>query len=45
MRVWGYAVNGRRAIYPGSIDPITYGHLDILRRGLNVVDHVLVAVA
>ena len=38
-------MNGRRAIYPGSFDPLTNGHLDILRRALNVVEHVVVAVA
>ncbi len=34
-----------KAIYPGSFDPITYGHLDIIQRGLGVFDHVIVAVA
>ncbi len=34
-----------KAIYPGSFDPITYGHLDIIERGLGVFDHVVVAVA
>jgi pantetheine-phosphate adenylyltransferase len=38
-------MDGHRAIYPGSFDPITYGHLDIVRRGLDVFDHVVVAVA
>ncbi|BCS53603.1 pantetheine-phosphate adenylyltransferase [Geobacter sp. SVR] len=33
------------AVYPGSFDPITYGHLDIIKRGLKVFDHVIVAVA
>lgn len=33
------------AIYPGSFDPITYGHLDILDRGLKVFDEIIVAVA
>jgi pantetheine-phosphate adenylyltransferase len=32
-------------IYPGSFDPITYGHLDILERGLALFDTVIVAVA
>jgi pantetheine-phosphate adenylyltransferase len=35
----------RRAIYPGSFDPITNGHVDIIRRGLNVFDEVTVVVA
>lgn len=33
------------AIYPGSFDPITFGHLDILDRGLKVFDEIVVAVA
>lgn len=33
------------AIYPGSFDPITYGHLDIINRGLTVFDEIIVAVA
>ena len=32
-------------IYPGTFDPITYGHLDILSRSLMVVDKVYIAVA
>jgi pantetheine-phosphate adenylyltransferase len=35
----------RRAVYPGSFDPITNGHLDIIQRGLTFFDHVIVAVA
>lgn len=38
-------MNERIAIYPGSFDPITYGHLDIIERGLNVFDTIIVAVA
>ena len=34
----------RRAIYPGSFDPPTYGHVDIIRRSLQLVDEVIVAV-
>ncbi len=34
----------RRAVYPGSFDPITNGHLDVLRRALAVFDRVVVAV-
>ena len=32
------------AVYPGSFDPITYGHLDIMRRASRVFDSVVVAV-
>ncbi|MFA5515527.1 MAG: pantetheine-phosphate adenylyltransferase [Desulfuromonadales bacterium] len=35
----------RIAVYPGSFDPITYGHLDIIHRGLEVFDEVIIAVA
>jgi pantetheine-phosphate adenylyltransferase len=34
-----------RAIYPGTFDPITMGHLDIIHRALNLFDHVIVAIA
>ncbi len=34
----------RKAIYPGSFDPVTYGHLDVIQRASNVVDHLTVAV-
>lgn len=33
------------AIYPGSFDPVTYGHLNLVERGLTVFDHLVVAVA
>lgn len=33
------------AVYPGSFDPITFGHLDIINRGLRFFDNVIVAVA
>ncbi|MCG8373116.1 MAG: pantetheine-phosphate adenylyltransferase [Balneolales bacterium] len=33
------------ALYPGSFDPITYGHLDILERAANLFQHVVVTVA
>ena len=32
-------------IYPGSFDPITYGHLDIIHRSLSVVDELVIAVS
>ena len=35
----------RTAIYPGSFDPLTNGHIDIIQRGLNLFDRVIVAVA
>ena len=36
---------GRNAIYPGTFDPITNGHTDLVRRAAGIFDHVLVAVA
>jgi pantetheine-phosphate adenylyltransferase len=36
--------NGRVAICPGTYDPVTYGHLDIIARAANVFDRVLVGV-
>lgn len=38
-------MKNRIAVYPGSFDPITNGHLDILQRGLEVFDQVIIAVA
>ena len=35
----------RRAVYPGSFDPVTNGHLDIIARASRLFDEVLVAVA
>jgi pantetheine-phosphate adenylyltransferase len=36
---------GKVAIYAGSFDPITYGHIDIIERGLEIFDKVIVAIA
>jgi len=38
-------VGERIAIYPGSFDPVTYGHVDIARRALMMFDRVIVAIA
>jgi pantetheine-phosphate adenylyltransferase len=35
----------RRAIYPGTFDPVTNGHKDLVRRAAGIFDEVLVAVA
>ena len=35
----------RRAVYPGSFDPMTSGHVNIIERGLEQCDHLIVAVA
>ncbi len=33
-----------KAIYPGSFDPVTYGHLDIIERAAKVVDELIIGV-
>ncbi|MBI4004093.1 MAG: pantetheine-phosphate adenylyltransferase [Candidatus Omnitrophica bacterium] len=35
----------RRAIYPGTFDPVTYGHIDLIQRARKIFDEVIVAVA
>jgi pantetheine-phosphate adenylyltransferase len=35
----------RTAIYPGTFDPITYGHIDVIERAVGIFDRVIVAVA
>ena len=35
----------KRAIYPGSFDPVTFGHIDVIGRALRLFDEVVVAVA
>jgi pantetheine-phosphate adenylyltransferase len=35
----------RRAIYPGSFDPVTYGHLDLIQRALSIFDEIIVTIA
>lgn len=34
----------RRAIYPGSFDPVTNGHLDIIARGCRLFDEIIIAI-
>ena len=34
----------RRAVYPGSFDPVTFGHLDVIRRSSALVDELIVGV-
>ena len=33
----------KTAIYPGTFDPITYGHIDVIKKSLNIFDRVVVA--
>lgn len=37
--------SGKVAIYPGSFDPLTYGHIDIVERALEIFDKVILAIA
>lgn len=35
----------QKAIYPGTFDPVTYGHIDLIKRALEIFSEVIVAVA
>ena len=35
----------KNAIYPGTFDPITYGHIDVIKKALKLVDQVVVAIS
>ncbi|MEA1940474.1 MAG: pantetheine-phosphate adenylyltransferase [Candidatus Caldatribacteriota bacterium] len=35
----------KRAVYPGSFDPITNGHLDVIKRAISIIDELIVVVA
>ena len=35
----------KSAIYPGTFDPITYGHIDVINKALKIVDKVIIAVS
>ena len=35
----------KTAIYPGTFDPITYGHIDVIKRSLNIVNKLIIAVS
>ncbi len=35
----------KTAIYPGTFDPITYGHIDVIKKSLKIFDKVVVAAA
>ena len=34
----------KRALFPGSFDPLTLGHYDIIKRGIKLFDEVVVAI-
>ena len=33
----------KTAIYPGTFDPITFGHIDVIKKSLKIVDKLIVA--
>ena len=33
------------AIYPGTFDPITFGHIDVIKKSLKIVDKVIVGIS
>ncbi len=35
----------KTAVYPGSFDPVTYGHIDVLERAISIFDRVIVTIA
>ena len=35
----------KKAIYPGTFDPITFGHIDVIKKALKIVDQVIVAIS
>ena len=35
----------KNAIYPGTFDPITYGHIDVIKKSLNIIDKLIVAIS
>jgi len=35
----------KKAIYPGTFDPITYGHIDVIKKALKIFDYVIVAIS
>ncbi|MCX5680592.1 MAG: pantetheine-phosphate adenylyltransferase [Candidatus Omnitrophica bacterium] len=41
----GASQKGKTAIYPGTFDPVTYGHIDLIKRASRIFDRVIVAVA
>ena len=38
-------MNNKIAIYPGTFDPITFGHIDVIKKGLKLFDKLVVAVS
>jgi len=35
----------KKVIYPGTFDPITYGHIDLIKKALNIFDNLIIAIS
>ena len=35
----------KKAIYPGTFDPITFGHIDLIKKALNIFDNLIIAIS
>ena len=38
-------MSNKIGIYPGTFDPLTFGHIDIISRSLNIMDELIIGVA
>ena len=45
MRNSGEKIMTKIGIYPGTFDPLTLGHLDVIKRSLKIVDKLIIGVA
>ena len=35
----------KKVIYPGTFDPITFGHIDLIKKALNIFDNLIIAIS